>query len=142
MGSQLTGVLLTIFADNLVETPTSAIDLPSFSALTSLRIRVVAKPSRRIINILSSISSTPVLASICIQCGNSSTGGRPTLSGTWNDLDRWLARAAKHPALEGGLVLNLRQWKLGESPWEVFLPRFGEAGGKIQTRADGWIDYD
>ena len=123
-------------------TPTPLIDLPSFPVLTSVRVRVYGGgPSRRIVNVLSSISSTPALAFVDIQDGRS-YADRPTRSDTWNDLDRWLAQIAKHTAVEHGLVLNLRNWQFSglELYWEALFQRFREAGGKIKGHVEGWIE--
>ena len=121
----------------------TCIDLPSFPALTSLRIHFDhEQPSHRIVTVLSSIYSTPVLASVDIRY--EPYGSRePTASDTWNGLDRWLARVAEHTAVECGLVLNLRQrMSPSESSLEALFPRFREAGGEIKIHTDGCIDYD
>ena len=141
-GSKATEAILTIFLDTWVGTHTPPIDLPSFPALTSLRVRLYeTKPSRRVIDVLSFISSTPALASFDVQYAISDTG-KPIPSDEWDDLDRWLARVAKHAVVERGLVLNLRRWAFSESSWEEFLQRFREAGGEIRTHARGWTNYD
>ena len=142
-GFQATGKILTIFLDSWKRTH-PGIDLLSFPSLTSLRVRLYEeKLSRGIIDVLSFISSTPALASVDVQYGNHGVGKPiPGPSDAWDDLDRWLARVAKHTVVGGGLVLNLRRWAFNESSWEELLPRFREAGAKFQTHADGWIDYD
>ena len=134
---------LITFADTMTGTPTPLIELPSFPVLTSLRIRFYeGEPSRRIVDVLSFISSTPALAIVDIQRGRHDAD-KPAGSGTtWNNLDGWLGRVAKQTTVECGLVLNLRRWALSESSWETLLPRFMEAGGEIKVYADGWVDYD
>ena len=143
-GSRATEAILTIFEDTgLTGTPTpSIIDLSSFPTLTSVRVRFhEGGPSRRTINILSSISSAPALASVEFQCGHCKVTKLIPSNG-WDDLDKWLALTAKHAAVGRGLVLTPRRWIFSESYWEGLLPRFREAGGEIKTHADGWINYD
>ena len=121
--------------------PTPLINLPSFPVLTSIRVRLHQRePTRHIVNVLSPISTTPALAFVDIQRG-STYADEPTRSDTWNDLDRWLARVAKHTAVERGLVLNLRKWEFSELSWQALLPTFREAGGVIKAHADGWINH-
>ena len=135
------GALLTTFADTVIRArQTPFIDLPSSPVLTSIRVLLCifgGEPSGRIVNILSSISSTPALAFVDIQCGNDNAC-EPTPSDEWDDLDKWLARVAQHITAERSLALTLRRWLFSESSWEALLPRFREAGGKIKTRPDGY----
>ena len=123
-------------------TVTPLFDLPSLPVLTSIRVRLHERePSRRIVNVLFPISSTPALAFVDIQYERT-YADELTRPDAWNDLDRWLARVAKHTAVERALVLNMRKWALTELSWEARLPRFREAGGEIKVHADGWVNYD
>ena len=123
-------------------TVTPLFDLPSFPVLTSIRVRLSeGEPSSRIVDVLSPISSTPALAFVDIQYERY-YADELTRPGAWNDLDRWLARVAKHTAVEHGLVLNMRRWALTELSWEARLPKFREAGGEIKVHADEWVNYD
>ena len=103
------------------------IDLPPLPALTCLRILVSPLgPSPQLIDVLSSISSVPALASISVECTNWPRP-EPGSSNTWADLDGWLARMAKDTTIEGGLVLTLMGWSQGKQV-EVFFPKFREVG--------------
>ena len=141
-GSQATRSMITIFADTRIWTLTSLINLPSFPVLTSPQVHLYeGEHSRRIINVLSSISSAPALASIDIQYWGYDAD-RPTFLDMWNDLDGWLAQVARHTAVERGLVLRMRRWTFTELSWEPLLLRFVEDGGEIKAHADGWINYN
>ena len=140
-GSQVTEAVLTIFADTVARHfSIPLIHLPPFPVLTSLRVSLYKEiPSRSLVNLLSSIYSTPSLTSIDVQRGPIRLE-EPAPSHAWDDLDRWLARVFKRTTVECGLVLNLRWWRFSKSSWEALLPRFSEVGGEIKIHADGWID--
>ena len=126
----------------MTSTPTPLMDLPSLPILTSIRVLLyIGVPSRCIVQVLSSISSTPALASIDVQCGHPEVGNI-IYSEEWDGLDKWLERVAKHTAAEHSLEFAPRRWLFSESSWEALLPRFREAGGKIKIHPDGWIPYD
>ena len=133
-----------ISADTMSSISTSPIDLPSFPALTSLRVRLHDRhPSHRLVDVLSFISSAPALASVDIQRGYDVYNVYDlTRSNTWNGVDRWLARIAKNSKVGCDPVLTLRRWEFGESHWEGLLPMFRRAGGEIRTHPDGWIHYN
>ena len=131
-----------ISADTMSRKSTPLIDLPSFPVLTSLRVRLYERhPSRHLVDVLSFISSAPALASIDIQRGGYDAYS-PTSSSTWDGVDSWLARIAKHSKVGFDTVLTLRRWAFSESYWEGLLPMFRRAGGEIRTHPDGWIHYD
>ena len=141
-GSQVTEAVLTIFADTVACQSIPLIHLPPFPVLTSLRVSMYKEiPSRNLVNLLSSVYSTPSLTSIDVQPGIVRVEA-PAPSDAWNDLDRWLARVFKRTTVECGLVLNLRRWRFSKSSWEALLPRFSEVGGEIKIHADGWIDIN
>ena len=71
------------------------IDLPPFPALASLKIRVCGDaPSVHLVNILSFISSVPVLVSIFLECW-APLRSEPGPSNTWDRLDEWLVQMDK-----------------------------------------------
>ena len=112
------------FADRSTSRP---IDLPPFPALTSLKISVCGDaPSFHLVNVLSFISSVPVLVSIFLECW-APLRSEPGPSNTWDRLDEWLVQMDNSATVEGGLVLELIPWgeigSLGE-----FLPKFEEVG--------------
>ena len=114
-------------------------DLPPLPVLTSLRVFIFqGTPSPQLIDVLSSISSVPALASISIEPPVWSSPG-PHPSTTWGDLDRWLVRTAKNVTVEGGLVLTLMRWPY-QYPAEVLFPKFREAG-KIRTDREAFNVY-
>lgn len=122
-----------IFADHdCTRTPIRVpIDLLPFPALTSLEICVrEIDPTCWVTSVLSSITSAPALASIKIQ----HWGYEEYLLDPekWDDMDRWLARVAERTTVERGPVVTLvRPLPFSVSPDEVVLPRFTEAGGRV-----------
>ena len=136
--TRTTGALIEV-AD-LLNSPPSPINLPPFPALVSLHISFGrnTRPSPQLINILSSISSTPSLASISIQHFLWYTS--VNLDEQWIDLDRCLARIAKNATVEGGLTLVLKKWPRNQLLWEGFLPELRRVVGEIKTDFYG-LDY-
>ena len=123
-------MVTALFADN-PDRPSHRIDLPPLPALTCLRMFIFPpSPSPQLIDILSSISSVPALASISIECSYWSHP-EPGPSNTWAKLDGWLVQMAKNVTVEGGLVLTLMRWPRGERVGE-FLPNFMKFG-KVNT---------
>ena len=113
------------------------IDLPPFPVLTSLRMFIFSQnPSIELIDILSSMSSVPTLASISIERPCWSLP-EPVPPHTWAHLDEWLTRMAKNTTIKGGPVLTLRRWPYGENLVDAFLPNFREAG-KINVDPNGF----
>ena len=93
-----------------------------------------ATPSADLIDILSSISSVPVLASIALEwwC---SFPFESSLQNSWDRLDGLLSQMAEKTTVEGGLVLTFARWQGDWAP-EVLLPKFGEVGKIIIDRLD------
>jgi hypothetical protein len=101
--TQTTGPLIK-FADSLNELPSPV--NPPFPALVSLHIGfgLIMQPSPQLINILSSISSTPSLSSIAIEHFLWDMVGRVHSGGQWIDLDRCLVQLVMNAAVGGGLA--------------------------------------
>ena len=121
-----------VFNDDLTGTSSwhqstsQLIDLTQFPALTSLKICTEYALTRYLIDVLSSISSAPALASITLDCGHWPNSGSD-LPTAWNHLDIWLTQMAKNATVKGGLVLTLAQWQeQGKLVPEMLFPKFGE----------------
>ena len=124
-----------LFTDNPDRPSSHRIDLPPLPALTCLNIFIFRRnPSPQLIDVLSSISSVPALASISIECTDwpRPEPGPPSI---WADLDGWLVRMAKNITIKGGLVLTLMGWPQEGGQVEVFFPKFREVG-EINTDPD------
>lgn len=105
------------------------IDLPPFPALTSLRVYFPkSTPSVHLIDILTSISSVPVLASITLG-RRMQFSFEPDLSRSWDHLDTWLVQICRNAMIEvkGDLVLALTMRREDRYP-KVLLPKFKEVG--------------
>ena len=109
------------------ESTSHPIDLPQFPALTSLRISFPnITPSAELIDILSSISSSPVLAFITLEW-LWPFSFESNLQNYWDHLDGFLSQMAKNTTVRGGLVLTFARWQGGSAP-EVLLPKFRKVG--------------
>ena len=122
-----------VFNDDLTGTSSwyqstsQLIDLTQFPALTSLKICTEGYAlTRYLIDVLSSISSAPALASITLDCGH-----WPNSGSDLDHLDIWLTQMAKNATVKGGLVLTLALSQGGKLVPEMLFPKFGEVAKTI-----------
>ena len=104
------------------------LDSQQFPALTSLKLYTSGRsPSPCLRDIMVSISSAPVLASVALQCWWCFLPEFHPPWDAWDRTDVLLARMAKNAVVEGGLVLTLADWRGDEVPKALF-PKFKEVG--------------
>jgi len=122
------------------------IDIPSLTALTILSIEFcMVNPSPRLTSILCHIPSIPMSTSITMGHAawpNSDTDTEHAFQGRWVEIDRWLARLARHARVQGGLSVTFVRWPRGQSIWEGFLLEFRKAGGGFKMDIAATADDD
>ena len=121
------------FAIRRVHIPLSDVHLPPLSALTRVDIQLYSEEvSGRLVALLSSIRSAPVLSSITFTFPVHPSALIYPPTGPWVGVDKWLARLASDCGRsEGGLTVMLKPWPEGNSNWEGYFPAFRMAGGQL-----------
>jgi hypothetical protein len=112
-----------------------AVPLPPLPALTTLRIRPSSDgPLAPLTHILSSIHSAPALTSITFTSGGAWHGEYFPSSGSWVEVDKWLAKMALQ--VRGSLAVTMAELLEDGLVWEEPFPKFREAGGVLMIETN------